>query len=484
MEDNNDASYRRQVLFVTTLGAFMTPLDASIVSVALPSIASTFSMGYAEVIWVPVAYLLALATLLLSFGRLSDVRGRKRFFTFGFVVFTAASALCGVSQSGGEILVFRAVQGVGAAMIGATSAAIVAEVFPAGMRGRALGVNALAVYTGLSVGPTFGGVLVQALGWRSIFYINVPIGIAVVAIAAMRLKESGNRNPDGKRFDVSGAVSFTCGLALVLLGLTLIGTVPWPSPLLSGTLLGGVSLLFVFIFVESRRKENALLELDMFRKNRLFGAANVSALLNYTAYFAVPYFLSFYLQRLLNYSPAVAGLILVTMPVPMALLSPVSGWLSDRFGSRFFASFGMSLMCLSLVLLSLLGLNTPLIYVIIALLMLGVGMGLFSAPNTSAVMGSVDARQLGVASGTLSTMRFVGQSLSLAFMGAFAATVIPPDLLQAIFGGIISEKTVSAEAFLRGENIAFTAGAVLAACGVITSMVRGAQKRQNKKVGA
>lgn len=144
----------------------------------------------------------------------------------------------------------------------------------------------------------------------------------------------------------------------------------------------------------------------------------------------------------------------------------------------------MSLMCLSLVLLSLLELNTPLIYVIIALLMLGVGMGLFSAPNTSAVMGSVDARQLGVASGTLSTMRFVGQSLSLAFMGAFAATVIPPDLLQAIFGGIISEKTVSAEAFLRGENIAFTAGAVLAACGVITSMVRGAQKRQNKKVGA
>lgn len=459
----------------------MTPLDASIVSVALPSIASTFGMGYTEVIWVPVAYLLTLATLLLTFGRLSDVRGRKRFFTLGFVVFTVASALCGLSQSGGEILVFRAAQGVGAAMIGATSAAIVTEVFPGRMRGRALGVNALAVYTGLSIGPTLGGVLVQAFGWRSIFYINVPIGIAVVAIATMKLKESGKRNLRTEHFDVSGAVSFTCGLALVLLGLTLIGTVPWSNPLLSGALLGGVSLLFIFIFVESRQKEDALLELGMFRKSRLFGAANVSALLNYAAYFAVPYFLSFYLQRLLSYSPAVAGLVLIAMPVPMALLSPVSGWLSDRFGSRFFASFGMSLMCLSLVLLSQLGLNTPLSYVIIALLMLGVGMGLFSAPNTSAVMGSVDARHLGVASGTLSTMRFVGQSLSLAFMGAFAATVIPPDVLSAIFGGIISEKTVSAEAFLRGENIAFSVGAVLAACGVITSMVRGAQRKKNEK---
>lgn len=475
-----NTSYRREVLFVTTLGAFMSPLDASIVSVALPSIAGTFNMGYAEIIWVPVAYLLALATLLLVFGRLSDIKGRKWFFTLGFVVFTVASALCGFSQSGVELLFFRGAQGVGAAMIGATSAAIVTEVFPAEMRGGALGVNALAVYTGLSVGPTLGGVLVQALGWRSIFYINVPIGIVVVGIAALRLKESAARTPRVEHFDVSGAVSFMCGLALILLGLTLVGTVPWSDPLLLGTLLSGVIILSVFLIIESRRRESALLELGMFRRNRLFAAANVSALLNYAAYFAVPYFLSFYFQRLLNYTPATAGLILISMPVPMALLSPLCGRLSDRFGSRFFASIGMGLICASLVLLSQLSLNTPLIYIVMVLSMLGVGMGLFSAPNTSAVMGSVDTQHLGAASGTLSTMRFMGQSLSLALMGAFAATLIPPDVLSAIFGGIGGGGALSAEAFLRGESRAFFASAVLASLGVITSMVRGTRRKEQK----
>jgi EmrB/QacA subfamily drug resistance transporter len=320
LEADADARYRREILLVTSLGAFMTPLDASIVSVALPSIANTFRMSYAEVIWVPVAYLLCLATLLLTFGRLSDVRGRKPFFTGGFALFTASSALCGLSQSAAVLVFFRGAQGVGAAMIGATSAAIVTEVFPARMRGRALGFNALAVYMGLSFGPTLSGVLVQSLGWNSIFYVNVPIGIVVTWIAAKRLKESVTKRP-ARHFDLLGAVSFTVGLTLVLLGLTFVGTIPFNSPLILGTLIGGTSVLAVFLVIESRRKQSALLDLGMFRGNRLFAAANVSALLNYTAYFAVPYFLSFYLQRVLSYSPLLTGLVLLSMPVPMAVFA-------------------------------------------------------------------------------------------------------------------------------------------------------------------
>ena len=187
-------------------------------------------MDYSGVIWIPVAYLLCLATLLLAFGKLSDTKGRKLFFSLGFALFTAASALCGISQNGLELIVFRGLQGVGAAMVGATSAAIVTDVFPPEKRGKALGINVLAVYTGLAVGPTLGGVLVQALGWRSIFYVNVPIGIAVSVVAATRLKESAEHRTLNRHFDRLGAVSFTGGLALVLLGLTLTAGRSWTDP--------------------------------------------------------------------------------------------------------------------------------------------------------------------------------------------------------------------------------------------------------------
>lgn len=473
-------SYRRQVLFVTTLGAFMSPLDASIVSVALPSIAATFEMSYAEVIWIPVAYLLCLATLLLTFGRLSDIKGRKSFFTIGFLIFTIASALCAFAQNGAELIVFRGAQGVGAAMFGATSVAIVAEVFPSEKRGRALGINTLAVYTGLSAGPTLGGIIVQSFGWRSIFYINVPIGVIVVYVAATKLKELTKRKHIKAHFDFLGATSFTGGLSLVLLGLTIVGIVPITSPLIVGALSGGSVLLFVFLIVERTRGKNALLDLSLFRESRLFAAANLSALLNYTAYFAVPYFLSFYFQRLLGYSPISTGLILISMPVPMALLSPLSGWLSDRFGSRLFSSIGMGLIFASLVFMSQLSLQTPIFEVAVALVTLGVGMGLFSAPNTSSVMGSVDRPRLGVAAGTLATMRFVGQSLSLAIMGAVAATVIPPEFLSTIFAGIGNGNSVPANVLLRGESQAFIIGASIAALGIATSMVRGGEKRDSK----
>lgn len=477
-------SYRRQVLFVTTLGAFMSPLDASIVSVALPSIAATFGMGYAEVIWIPVAYLLCLATLLLTFGRLSDIRGRKSFFTLGFLLFTIASALCGFAQNGAELILFRGAQGVGAAMFGATSVAIVTEVFPPEKRGRALGINTLAVYTGLSAGPTLGGVIVQSLGWRSIFYINVPIGVVVVYVAATKLRELTKRKNIEGRFDFLGATSFTAGLSLILLGLTLIGTFPISNPFIIGTIVGGLGLLLVFLKIEYSRGKNALLDLNLFRGSKLFAAANLSALLNYTAYFAVPYFLSFYLQRLLGYSPAVAGLVLITMPVPMALLSPVSGWLSDRYGSRVFSSIGMGLIFSSLVFMSQLSLTTSLVEICIALVTIGIGMGLFSAPNTSSVMGSVDRPRLGAAAGTLATMRFVGQSLSLAIMGAVAATVIPPTTLAAIFAGTGSGSSVPATSFLVGQSYAFLVGAAIAVFGTLTSMVRGSEERVAKPSSA
>ena len=475
INSENTTRYRQEVLLITTIGAFMAPLDASIVSVALPSIASTFNIGYEGIIWVPVAYLLSLATLLLAFGKLSDIKGRKKLFTAGFALFTAASALCGISQSGEQLIIFRIIQGISAAMIGATSAAIVTDVFPPEKRGKALGINVLAVYTGLAVGPTLGGVLVQSFGWQSIFYVNVPIGILVSYIAATRLKESATNRKSKQNLDLLGVATFTVALSLILVGLTLTGSASWADPAVYAPLLSGAAVLTVFLAIELKRGENALLDLDLFRKNRAFAAGNFSALLTYTAYFAVPYFLSFFLQALKDLTPLITGLVLVALPLPMAFLS-FSGWVSDKIGYRLLTTGGLATMAIALLLLSQLTLTTPLPYIVAALAMLGTGMGIFSAPNTSSVMGSVDKQHLGVASGTISTMRFVGQSLSLAIMGAVAATLIPPQVFAAIFGGVTGEGAVVADAFLKGANLAFLAGASIAFIGVVTSFLRGKSK--------
>ncbi|MEM2904192.1 MAG: MFS transporter [Candidatus Bathyarchaeia archaeon] len=467
-----DVSYRRLVLFVTTLGAFMTPLDGSVVSVALPTIAAGLAMSYAEVIWVPTAYTLCIGALLLTFGRLSDVKGRRRFFTFGFSLFSAASALSSLSQSGWQLILLRMFQGVGGAMVGATSAAIVTEAFPSKERGKALGVNTTAVYTGLLVGPTLGGLLVQAFGWRPIFYVTPSIGLVVVSLAALRLRETAVNKPGSRGFDLAGAVSFSGGLSLLLVALTLGGGYRWTEPLILAALVSGLGLLALFLLVERRRGEDALLDLGLFRANRLFAAGNLSALLNYTSFSAATFFISFYLQRVMGISPAEAGLTLMAMPVSMAALAPISGWLSDRFGSRAFASVGMALISGAMVLLSQLSLGSPLLHVLAGLFMLGVGMGLFSSPNTSAVMGSVEKEHLGVASGTLATMRSLGQSLSLAIMAAVAATVAPPEVLAAILGRG-GEGPVAAEAFIQGLRSAFSVGAIIALGGTFTSIVRG-----------
>jgi len=473
---SSDRSYKWVVLLITTVGAFMTPLDSSIVGIALPSIASSLHIDFATVIWVPTAYLLFLSVLLLSFGRLADIKGRRTPFIVGFALFTTASVLCATSQTGAQLILFRSVQGMSAALIAATSPAIVTDVFPSRERGKALGVNTMAVYVGLSVGPTLGGFLVQSLGWRWIFFINLPIGILVITMSLLMLKESGTPNRS-ERFDVLGAGTFSASLTALLLALTLGPSYGWAGFSITSLFLISVVFFILFVVIEGRMSQEAMLDLYLFLRNRLFAAANLSAFLNYTSYFGVGFLMSFYLQRVLELGPAEAGLILLSMPLVMAFLSPVSGWLSDRFGSRLLSSAGMALMCLGLFMFSTLSVNSSRLDVIVRLLVLGVGMGVFSSPNTSAVMGSIEKKRLGVAAGTLATMRFMGQSMSLAVMGAVAATAIPSKILSDLFVGLRSEAgTVVAEAFVEGIRRAFFVSGFISALGIFTSLVRGKGK--------
>jgi EmrB/QacA subfamily drug resistance transporter len=473
------SGYKWTVLLVTTIGAFMAPLDGSIVIIAIPSIASSMMVGLETVVWISLAYMLVLTVLLINAGRLADLRGRKRIYIFGFVIFTAGSILSGASSTGLELIIFRALQGIGAAFIAANSPAIVTESFQSWERGKALGINTMAVYAGLMTGPVIGGVLVQSFGWRSIFYVNVPIGILVVSLASIKLKEKQIFSMDEK-FDFAGAVTLSVALASFLVVLTLGGSFGWDSFAILSLLVLAVSAFLLFIYVEGRVVQHPIFELSLFTKNRLFAAANIAALLNYIATSGVTFMISIYLQDVQGLQPESAGLFLIAMSVAMALLSPLSGWLADRFGSRSLSTVGMLIVTVGLLLLSQLNAESPVSDIVLRLTMLGIGFGLFSSPNTRAVMSSVEGSKLGVAAGTLSTMRATGQSVGLATATAVIATSLPPQLMLQLFTGLTTQRAIAGGDFIIGMSSVFLISSAICAIGTMASLVRG-QEQSNRE---
>jgi EmrB/QacA subfamily drug resistance transporter len=459
----------------------MAPLDGSIVSVSLPAITTTLKMDYALVIWVPTGYLVTLAVLLLIIGRLSDIRGRKSIFIAGFSIFVLGSFLCSIAQTGLQLILFRILQGAGGAFIASTSTAIVTDVFPSNERGKALGINIMAVYIGGAIGPTLGGILTHTFGWRSIFWVNIPIGLLVIFLSLLNLKESKKSSP-GEPFDVIGAIMFSIGLVSLLIAMTFGEMIGWTSlPVIALFTLAFTSFA-LFVPIEVKKGESAMFNLALIVHNRLFAAANISALMNYTAFFAISFTISFYLQKVLLLSPMQAGLVLLSTPVAMTILTPISGWASDKIGSRILSTTGMLVIVIGLLLLSTLNLNSSPMVVITYLLIVGCGMGLFSAPNTSAVMGSVGKKYLGVASGMIATMRTTGMSLSLAVTGAVIATVASSQVVTNLFAGANpSEVAIESAAYVNGMSLAFIVCAGIAAIGAIFSLLRESAKPTSGK---
>jgi len=450
----------------------MSPFDGSVVTIAIPSIASSINLGLETAVWIQLVYLLLLTVLLINAGRLADLRGRKRFYTLGFVVFTVGSVLCGLSVTDLQLVFFRAFQGLGAAFIAANSPAIVTDTFPRQERGRALGINTMAVYIGLMLGPVLGGVLVQNYGWRSIFFVNVPIGIMVVTLTTLKLKEN-TPNAGAAGFDLAGAATLSIALSSTLVVLTLGGMFGWvsaPTLLLAAV---SVAMFLLFLQIERRLVRFPTLDLSLFTSNRLFAAANGTAFLNYVAVNGVTLMMTIYLESIRGFNPQTAGLYLITQATPMALLSPLSGWLSDRFGSRLLSTLGMGCVSVGLFLFSELSSASSSFDVILRLVVVGVGFGLFSSPNTSAVMGSVRQEKLGVAAGTLGTMRFMGQSIGLALLGAVLAATLPSQALLAVFAGLTSQGGLAVSEFVAGMRNFFVIAAGIGAVGTLTSTTRG-----------
>jgi len=457
----------------------MSPFDGSVVTIAIPSIASSINLGLESAVWVPLAYLLLLTLLLINVGRLADLHGRKRFYILGFALFTVGSILCGLSTSDMQLISFRALQGIGAAFIAANSAAIITDVFPTEGRGRALGINTMAVYTGLTVGPVMGGVLVETFGWRSIFFVNVPIGILVITLVTFKLRQNPP-NSVGAEFDLPGAATLSVVLAASLVTLTLGGIWGWNSA--STVILAAIGVVAFLLFLGIERSVPfPTLDLALFSKNRLFAAANATAFLSYIAVNGVTLTIAIYLETIKGLSPEIAGLYLIAQALPMALFSPLSGWLSDRFGSRALATLGMGCVTVGLFLFSGLNAESSALDVIWRLALVGVGFGLFSSPNTSAVMGSVSQEKLGVAAGTLGTMRFLGQSIGLAMLGAVMATTLPAQVLLTVFTSMTAQGGVVTVEFVSGMKTFFLVATGIGILGTFASTTRGQETIQKKQ---
>lgn len=459
--------HRWRLLGATAVGAFMSPFDGTVVSVALPKLAPALHLGFVGALWIQAIYLLALTVLLVPAGRLADAWGGMRLYRLGAALFALTSVAAGASSSATWMLGARCAQGVAAALLSATSTALVTEAFPSSERGKALGINVTAVYVGLAAGPVLGGVLTEQAGWRWIFYVNIPVAVASLAWG-WRLADDRRSAPF--RLDLGGVALLATGLGLTLVGVTLAPVWGWTMPSSLVLISAGFGGVVAFVALESRRPD-PLLDVGLFRRSRVFAAANFAALANYTAFFAVTVLTAVFLQVSGGRSPAEAGYLLVSQPVVMAALSSTAGRASDRVGSRWLASGGMAVIAVGLLLLSRLPAKPSIPALTVSLVVIGLGMAAFSSPNTSAVMGAAPRDRLGVASGTIGTMRFLGQALSIAILGSLATSRLGAAGQAVLFSGH-AQSPQAAVSFVDGYRLAMLVGAGIAAAGALASLTR------------
>jgi EmrB/QacA subfamily drug resistance transporter len=402
------------------LGIFLSTIDGSIVNVALPTLARALQAPFAAVQWVVLAYLLVLVSLMMVAGRLADLYGKRTLYAAGFVVFTLGSVLCGLSPSVHWLVASRVVQALGAAFLMALGAAIATEVFPPEERGKAMGIIGLMVSVGLVSGPTLGGLILGAFSWHAIFFVNLPLGI-IGTLLVLRFVPNA-RQATAQTFDARGALLLFSALLCFLLALTLGPRASFGSPLV--LVLATVAIAGFVLFVRTELAVvHPLVDLGMFRNSAL--ATNVvTGSLAFVASSGLIFLLPFFLQNVQGRSPREAGLLLITGPIMIGLASPLSGWLSDRIGTRPLTVAGLAILVLAYGLVSTLTVTTSTLGYIGKVMWIGLGMGTFQSPNNSAIMGSVPRNRLGVASGLLSLTRTLGQTTGVALIGASWAALV------------------------------------------------------------
>ncbi|MHB1125583.1 MAG: MFS transporter [Bacillota bacterium] len=454
-------NYKWWVLANVATGTFMATLDGSIVTVALPTISAGFRANLEVLQWVITAYLLTISSLLLVFGRLADILGRKKVYSTGFLVFVVGSLLCGFATNVGMLIATRIIQAVGASMLMANGMGLVTSAFPPQERGRALGTVGLFVAVGSLAGPSLGGLLVSAFGWPSIFLVNLPVGIIgyVMGQYILPLEPAVAKR---ERFDLPGALLFSIGIVTLLLGFSNGQRLGWSSPLVIAVLTGAVLLLILF-YMNERRVDSPMIDLNLFR-NRIFFTGTVAALISFVAMFCANILIPFYLDGVLRFTPKQIGLAMTPFPLGMALVAPFSGWLSDHIGPIALTTGGMAVNALGLVLLSFLGPSASFFQVGFYLAMLGIGMGMFQSPNNSSIMGSVPHHKLGIAGGINALVRNVGMVTGVAFAVS---------LFTALGGNSHPGTAREVAVFISSMSTVFRIAAVISLIGLVFAAVRG-----------
>ncbi len=451
-----DSDGKKIVLLITTMSLFLAPFMASSVVIGLPSIGNELRMNAVLLSWVPTSYLLVAAIFLIPFGKMGDIYGRKKIFRYGISIDIVASILIVFSTNEFELLFLRVIQGLGAAMIFGTGIAILTSVYPPGERGKALGITIAGAYLGLSLGPVIGGFLTQNFGWRGIFLSYVPLEFVIIVLTLWKLKGEW-ADAQGEKLDIPGSVIYGFSLAALMYGFSLL-------PESGGIEFVILSIVGIMAFsIWETKAKKPVLDMNLFRHNTVFTLSILAALINYSATFAVAFFLSLYLQYVKGFDPELAGFVLVAQPAVMTLFSPVAGRLSDRIEPRVVASAGMAFTTVGLLLLSFLDEKTTIGFIVASLFVLGFGFALFTSPNTNAVMSSVDRKFYGVASAALATMRLTGQMLSMGI-----AT-----LILAIYIGKAQITPQYYPSFLEGEKIAFIVFGIICFIGIFASFGRG-----------
>jgi EmrB/QacA subfamily drug resistance transporter len=466
-------SKKWQVFMLVGISIFMSTLDSSIVNVALPYIMEDLASDVKTVQWVMVIYLLTVSSLLLTFGRLSDIRGRRQIYVIGFLVFTAGSFLCGQAWSSWMLVSARALQGVGASMLMACSPAIVVDAFPQAERGKALGMMGATVAMGLTLGPLAGGMILSWFSWRLIFYINIPIGLMAVAAGLLILRDLPGGDGSREPLDKTGSlllILFLCSLIVTLARIPDWGIVSLKTGLgLTTAAISGLG------FVKNERSNaHPLLDLGLM-KIRLFVLPLISTGILFASLFLLVFMMPFYLTYPGGFSPSITGIIMIVPFLFLLVISPVSGMLADRLGSRMLCTMGMAFLCLSLFCLIFLTPDSGGRSIVWRMALAGIGTALFVSPNNTSIMGTVPVRQRGIASGAIATARTLGMVFGVALAGTIFSAFVA-------FQGEGMDRYIPemAPAFMAGFRHVMAAGTGLAAIGIAVSFSRGSENVKNE----
>ena len=457
------------ILLIVVMSTFMATLDSSIVNVALPQMARAMDVDTAQIQLVVTSYLIVIVGIILIFGKLGDMLGKTKIFTFGIAMFTLGSLLCGIGGSFPVLIRARIIQAVGAAATMANNQGIITQVFPATERGKALGLTGTSVALGSLVGPGLGGIIVGAASWEYIFLINVPVGVVVLFFAIKLLPRSNKKATD--RLDVLGAALFMFSIVPLFVALGQVPSLGFANPLiLTGFIVSIVSFV-AFIVVEQKR-HNPLISLAIF-KNKLFSLSIFCAFITFVGLFCNSIIQPFYLQDVMNYAPEQAGLIMMIFPLVLSVLAPVSGHVSDKIGSELLTFIGLLLISLGLFLMSTLTEQSSLMTMVIFIVVLSAGMGLFQSPNNSLIMSTVGRHQLGIAGSINALVRNMGMVCGIAL-----ATTLLYGSMSGELGYRVTDYVAGQNgAFINGMRMVYMTAAVISLFGAVLTLLRLIRKK-------